>query len=84
MDFITIATLGNSQDFGDLTQAVTLTSATASSTRAVRAGGQPSSGETDTIDYAQIMTTGNYVDFGNLTGDYAGQGACSNGHGGLG
>ena len=29
------------------------------------------------------MTTGNFIDFGDLTGEYAGQGGCSNGHGGL-
>ena len=85
VDFITIATLGNSQDFGDLTQTVTLTNATASPTRAVRAGGQgPSTSETNVIDYAQIMTTGNFIDFGDLTSTRAGRGACSNGHGGLG
>ena len=84
VDYITIATLGNGIDFGDLTDDNSLLSATASSTRAVRAGGQHSSSEANIIDYAQIMTTGNFIDFGDLTGEYAGQGGCSNGHGGLG
>ena len=84
VDFITIATLGNGIDFGDLTDDNHLLSATASSTRAVRAGGSHASAEANIIDYAQIMTTGNFIDFGDLTGNYAGQGGCSNGHGGLG
>tara|TARA_B100001115_G_scaffold181633_1_gene176231 strand:+ start:247 stop:1239 length:993 start_codon:yes stop_codon:yes gene_type:complete len=84
VDFITIATLGNGLDFGDLTDDNSLLSATASSTRAVRAGGQHASSEANIIDYAQIMTTGNFIDFGDLTGNYGGQGGCSNGHGGLG
>ena len=84
VDFITIATLGNGKDFGDLTDDNSLLSATASSTRAVRAGGSHASSEANIIDYAQIMTTGNFIDFGDLTGEYAGQGGCSNGHGGLG
>ena len=38
----------------------------------------------NTVDYVQIMTTGNAVDFGDLTiAQYSGT-ACSNGHGGLG
>ena len=36
-----------------------------------------------TIDYVQIMTTGNAVDFGNLTDGGRSSGGCSNGHGGL-
>ena len=38
---------------------------------------------TDTIDYVQIMTTGNAVDFGDLTDGSDSIGGCSNGHGGL-
>ena len=38
----------------------------------------------NTVDYVQIMSTGNAVDFGDLTvPSYSGS-ACSNGHGGLG
>ena len=55
-----------------------------SRTRAVMAGGMtPNS--SDVIDFAQIMTTGNFIDFGDLNGDARAQfGGCSNGHGGLG
>ena len=36
------------------------------------------------MDFAQIMTTGNYTFFGELVGsDRSQTGGCSNGHGGL-
>ena len=83
IDFVTIATLGNAEDFGDLTAARNTSSATSSPTRGVFAGGSP--GPTDTIDKVEILTTGNAVDFGNLgRGASRTYGAFSNGHGGLG
>ena len=45
----------------------------------VLAGG----GSSNTIDYVQIMTTGNSVDFGDLTESIAENAGGSNGHGGL-
>ena len=42
-------------------------------------------GETNNIEYVNIATQGDAVDFGDLTvQDRYGYGACSNGHGGLG
>ena len=84
--YLTIATLGNDEDFGDLTDDRNGLGATASSTRVIAFGGRlsPAPAGATTIDYAQIMTTGNFIDFGDLTGNYGGQGGCSNGHGGLG
>ena len=38
----------------------------------------------NTVDYVQIMSTGNAVDFGDLTVPTYSGAACSNGHGGLG
>ena len=39
----------------------------------------------DSIDYVQIITTGNALDFGDLTDGIFGNVGCnSNGHGGLG
>ena len=36
------------------------------------------------MEYIEFATTGNAIDFGNLTGaKYANTGAASNGHGGL-
>ena len=39
--------------------------------------------DTDTIDFIQTATTGNAVDFGNMTADSGGNAGVSNGHGGL-
>ena len=46
----------------------------------------PGSSNGNTIDYIEIATTGNAVDFGDLSSDLGGQtgyGGQSNGHGGL-
>jgi hypothetical protein len=83
IDFVTISSTGNAQDFGDLTQGRLEPGGCASSIRAVWAGGYviPS---VNTIDYVTIATTGNAIDFGDRTiVTTRGNGACSNGHGGL-
>jgi hypothetical protein len=83
IDYVTIATLGNAQDFGDATESSYRSMATSSSTRATRSGGYtPSS--TVTIEYVQIMSTGNAIDFGDLLISRGEGHGCSNGHGGLG
>ena len=81
IEYVTIATLGNSIDFGDLvTTDVNDTNGNASSsTRGIFAGTS-----TNEIQYVQIMSTGNAIDFGDLTSSRSTLGACSNGHGGLG
>ena len=87
IDYITIATLGDAIDFGDLVEVNSSKSGCASPTRACFAGGQVTSpGTTNSIEYVQIMSTGNAKDFGDLTDSKVGGGAygCSNGHGGLG
>ena len=85
IEFITIATLGNAQDFGDSTYVSKAHMSTASSTRAIQAGGGNPSTPLNNIDYIQIMTTGNALDFADLTSGARGSGAAnSNGHGGLG
>ena len=83
IDFITIASLGDAIDFGNLTTSKGNTSAVASSTRAVEAGGNTPS-YVDTMDYVQIMSVGNAVDFGDLSVTRAEMAGISNGHGGLG
>ena len=40
-------------------------------------------GVTNTIEFIEIATTGNAVDFGDNTGTHAYSTATSNGHGGL-
>ena len=90
IDYITVATLGNALDFGDLTVGSDDPAIMTSSTRAVFAGGtsgvpSPANGLGD-IDYVKIVSTGNAVDFGDFIDSMEPIGAmgCSNGHGGLG
>ena len=80
IEFITITTLGNSQEFGDLTRATAYTPGTASPTRGLIFGGFNG---TNNIDKIQIMTTGNATDFGDIQQEKYDSGACSNAHGGL-
>jgi len=65
IDFITIATEGNAQDFGDSTDARYTYSTCASWTRGFMAGGF--SALVDTIDFVTFASTGDATDFGNLT-----------------
>ena len=84
IDYITIATTGNSADFGDLTAAKCQMSGMSSKTRACFAGGSTGS-EINNIDYVTIASAGNAADFGDIldTRDRLQQG-CSDVHGGLG
>ena len=63
IEFIEIHTLGNAKAFGDLTAARRYTTACASNTRGLFAGGIPAS---DIIEYVTIASEGNAIDFGNL------------------
>ena len=77
IDFISISTLGNAQDFGNLSQARWTGGSAASSTRAVTAGGETSS-IVNTIDFGIFASTGNFSDFGDLaTGMGQGVGGAS-------
>ena len=73
IDFITIATLGNSNDFGDLTLARRDGSAKMSnSVRGVFAKGRYGSSPYtyyNTIDYVEIATGGDASDFGDATSE---------------
>ena len=84
---VTISTLGSAFDFGDQTTSRYTAGASASGTRYVTIAGQgfaPAAGMTNVMEYVEIMTTGNTIDFGDLsrTGYYVS--GMSNGHGGLG
>ena len=82
IEYVTIATLGNAQDFGDLTGANENIRGTSNKVRGVFAGGyQPSF--TNTMQYITISTTGNAKDFGDLISAISQQGMCSDSHGGL-
>ena len=67
--YITIASTGNSQEFGSLVYDQELSGAASSATRGVWMGGRyaPSPTNTSTIQYVQIQTLGNAISFGDLT-----------------
>ena len=83
---VTISTLGSAFDFGDQTTARYTAGAAASGTRYVTIGGAgvPSYTMHNTMEYVQIMTQGNTVDFGDLSFSGYYVSGMSNGHGGLG
>ena len=66
LDFITIATRGNAQDFGDTIESGNGSASGSSSTRGIYAGGgEP--GNSNTISFITIATKGNAENFGDLT-----------------
>jgi hypothetical protein len=87
IDYITIATTGNSQYFGDLFQTRTALTACSSSTRGVFGGGStynPAYIPVNTIDFITIASQGTTAQyFGNLTFSGGYRGSLSDAHGGL-
>ena len=77
VDFVTIATEGNAQDFGDLSFVGAGAAASSNNTRAIHAGGNEPSFVTD-IEFFTIATTGNGTDFGDLTDARGYQASLSN------
>jgi len=69
IEFVTIASQGNSQDFGDMTVGRSTSCVSGSQTRAVAAGGAKTPGSSNVIDYVTIASTGNAVDFGDCTAE---------------
>ena len=67
MQFITIATTGDAQDFGDLQAVRYGHTGFSSPTRGIFAGGYLSPGQTASIDFFTIATLGNSFDFGDLS-----------------
>jgi len=65
IEYLTISTLGNTTDFGDLTVARSSSSNFSSTTRAVIVGGY-TTGVTNTMDYVTMSSTGNAIDFGDM------------------
>jgi hypothetical protein len=66
IQYVTISTTGNTQDFGDLTRVCDSGSAVGSSTRAVF--GSFSSPVQNNIDFITIASTGDAQDFGDMIG----------------
>jgi len=82
IDFITIATLGNSIDFGDLTVTGQGPGANSNTMRGVFAG-RVNPSKQQVIDFVEIATTGNAVDFGDMLNVFAGCAGTSDSNGGL-
>ena len=69
LSYLTIATLGDTEDFGDLTRLYGYGGTCSSSTRGLFAGGYDTRPATcNTIDYITISTTGNSAEFGDFNG----------------
>jgi hypothetical protein len=86
IDYITIASVGNAIDFGDLSSSMNIdgngqVAGTSSQTRGVFCGGTSGT----VIEYIEIATTGNSSSFGTFLGATStrGRAACSSAHGGL-
>ena len=82
IQFVTFSTLGDAQDFGDLVdQNGYFNTGASSQTRAVFAGGidlDSPYASTNTVQYVTIATTGDAIDFGDLTVTKYGQMGMSN------
>jgi len=82
-EFLTIATTGNTIDFGDTTQArYSSFGSCCSGTRMVVPGGYVAPSVVNTIDSVEFASNANFVDFGDLA-TAGGPTSTSNGHGGL-
>ena len=77
MQYITIATLGNASDFGDLITASGYKRGSASLTRGIFAGGWEPSAVSNVMEYITVSSTGNAFDFGQCTGGQQDSTGCS-------
>ena len=86
IESVTIASGGNANDFGTMTANRGIQHSNTDSIRGVISGGRPSdpASNVNTMEYIQIMTEGNGVDFGDLVAATAnGFDTVSSAHGGL-
>ena len=76
IDFLTISTLGNTQEFGDLTISGSSQGTASNATRGIRMGRYPTN---NVIDFVTIATLGNAIDFGDMAtlNEYDGR-SCTN------
>jgi hypothetical protein len=83
IQYLTISSLGNAINFGELTQSRFRGTGVSSQTRGVFVGGgSPTS--LNIMDYITISTQGNAIDFGDIGTANQRQEGCSDSHGGLG
>lgn len=66
VDYVSIPTEGNAQDFGDMGGSFYRYARASSRTRGLFAGGQPGSGNQEAIEFFTFASTGNATDFGDL------------------
>ena len=79
ISFITISTLGNSQDFGDLIDGRQgAFQSMCNHTRAIHVGGSQVPANTDRISRIEVASLGNAVDYGDMTSDRSNGGAVNN------
>ena len=84
INYLTIASTGNAVEFGSLSSGSRYGSAECSVTRGIfNIGESAPSSLLNTIEYVNISTQGDTVDFGDLPQTGYASAACSNGHGGL-
>ena len=70
MNFITISTQGDAQDFGDMSSTRAFSQSCSNATRALSfAGGSAPSGVSDVIDFITMASLGNATDFGDISQD---------------
>ena len=84
IDYVTFASTGNAQDFGDLINSTHFTTGTASNSIRGVWGGSSTPTTLNTIEYVTIATTGDATDFGDLTTLRYQCAGISDSHGGLG
>ena len=82
IEYLAIATLGNTQDFGDLTLSRQGFDGTSNVIRGVFGGGSTPARQ-NVIDFVTIASTGNATDFGDLTQAHGSSEAVGDAHGGL-
>ena len=82
IEYITIPTLGNGTDFGDLIGGRRSAFTAGSKTRGVIGGGKNPS-QLNSIEYIEIATTGNALDFGDMINSKSFASGLSDCHGGL-
>ena len=80
ISFLTISTLGNTQDFGDLAAAQNANAGASSRTRGLSFGGSLASpvGRVNTIEFFTFASLGNAADFGDMSYAVAELGTTSN------
>ena len=77
IDFVNISSLGNANNFGDLTTGINQVAGSASEVRGLYGGGWDGSTRQDRNEYITIASEGNAIDFGNLTQGRSHAGACN-------